>query len=162
VRREHWWNLGEAQAVAVYRAKFLLPLLVLWGTMALPFVIFPDMRRSGAPFVAAVWITLLLPILIRRRRAAIFTPEAFIFRPAIGRISKVPLSAIKRAYLLEPDPGAEYDVPTVRVELLVGGNMDIRLGVRNPEEIARRLNNNGETLGMPPNKPLQPTVEKRG
>jgi len=60
--------------------------------------------------------------------------------------------------LLEPDPGDEYHVPTVCVELLVGGNLDIRLGVKNPEEVARRLNKDDKTLPMPPNTPLEPTA----
>lgn len=161
-RREHWWNLGEAQAVAVYRARVVLPLLVLWGATGLPFMLVGDMRRPESPiFLASVWIGLLLPILIRRRRAAIFTPETFIFRPSLGRPSRLPLNGIKRAYLLEPEPGDEYHVPIVRVELLVGGNLDIRLGVANPEEIARRLNDSGQHgFEMPPNTGKQLTAQE--
>ena len=125
-RREHWWSLGEAEAVAVYRARLMLPLLVLWGATALPFILFADMRQpEAATFLASVWVALLLPILIRRRRAAIFTSDTFMFRPALGRLSRVPLNGIKRAYLLEPEPGDEYHVPSVRLELLIGGNMDV-------------------------------------
>ena len=122
------------------------------------------MKEPQAPaFLASVWFTLLLPILIRRRRAAIFTCDTFIFRPALGGLLKVPLHGIKRAYLLDPEPGDEYHVPTVRIELLVGGNMDIRIGVANPEEIALRLNESAlGTLAMPPNKRLGRTAEKRG
>src|SRR5258705_3934840 len=30
-RRENWWNLGEAQAIAVYRAKVISAVLFLWA-----------------------------------------------------------------------------------------------------------------------------------
>jgi len=62
--------------------------------------------------------------------------------------------------LLDPKPGDEYHVPTVRIELLIGGNMDIRIGVANPEEIARRLNESAlGTLAMPPNTGMQPPAQ---
>ena len=67
-RREHWWNLGEAQAIAVYRAKVISPVLFLWAATGLPFLMFPDMRQPEAlSFIIGVWIAVLVAILILAR-----------------------------------------------------------------------------------------------
>ena len=163
-QREYWWNRGEAQAVAIYRAKVMVPALILTAAIVLPLFVFSDMKQPGAgAFIVGVWFVFMLPVLIRRRRAAIFTSDSFLFRPALGRLIRVPLNGIERASIIEPEPGEEYYVPTVRIELLVGGQMTVRLGVAKPEEITRRLNDSGGrgSLSMPPNKTLQPPSHAR-
>src|SRR5262249_5991979 len=96
--RERWWNAGEAQAIAIYRAKLAIPALVLSLAIVLPILIFPDMRQPGTGvFLLCMWITFMSPLLVRFRRAAIFTPDVFLYRPALGRALKVPLKGIKRA-----------------------------------------------------------------
>jgi len=163
-RREHWWNLGEAQAIAVYRAKVISPVLFLWAATGLPFLMFPDMRQPEAlSFIIGVWIAVLVAILIRRRRAAIFTSDFFLYRPAFGRLLRVPLKGVKRASLVEPVLSEEYYVPRLRIELLVGPEMTIPIAVSDPEAVVRLLNKGaGRGLTPPPNPPLEPTAEKSG
>jgi len=140
-RREYWWNQGETQAVMVYRAKVALPMLVLTAVVLAPFIAFSDMRRPGSgPFIVAMWLLFTVPILIRRRRAAIFTTDLFLYRPVFGRPLKVPLNGIKSAQLLEPEPTAEIYVPKVRIELFVGGELTLPMAVTDPEAVVRRLN----------------------
>src|SRR5262249_24581570 len=102
---------------------------------------FPDMRQPGTGvFLLCMWITFMSPLLVRFRRAAIFTPDVFLYRPALGRALKVPLKGIKRAGLVEPLPTDRTHIPTIRIELLVGGEMTIPIGVSDPEAVVRLLN----------------------
>jgi hypothetical protein len=147
-RREHWWNASEAQAVAVYRARLALPALVITGALILPILVFEDMRRPGTgTFLLVLWIIFMLPLLIRRRRVAILTSDAFLYRPALGRILKVPLNGVKRASLVESSPNEDVHVPKIRIELLVGGEMIIPISVSDPEAVVR-LVNKGAARGL--------------
>ena len=87
-----------------------------------------------------------VPIALRRRRAVIFTHDTFIFRPVFGQPLRVPLAGIKRAYSV-PSRGGEYEVATVCIELIVGGQIEIALDVRKSEEIVRRLQEAGSRHG---------------
>jgi len=140
-KREHWWNIGEAQAIRVYRARVALPMLIATAIVVAPFVMFSDMRGPGAgTFMVVEWIVFTLPILIRRRRAAIFTADSFLYRPVFGRLLIVPLNGMKRARLIEPEPTDDIYVPRVRIELLVGGELVVPIAVSDPEAVVANLN----------------------
>ena len=131
----NWWKDGQAEAVAVYPARLLLPLTLLTAIVLVLYVTLPD-SRSFYWFFLVYWAACALPLLVRRRRAGIFTPEAFLYRPVFGQPLRIPLAAIKRAYFFST---GDRRGGFVRLELLVGGQIDVRLNVSKPGEIIRRL-----------------------
>jgi len=146
LRGEYWWRVGEAQAIAVYRPNITVPLLATTA-LVVTFLTFVDLSQPGAvAFLVSAWILFSFPILIWRRRAIIFTPDFLLFRPVLGTPLKVPLKGVKHAYLSEAEPGKGSDYsPCIRIQLLVGGEMNIPPVGSSPEEIIRRLNGQGGT-----------------
>jgi len=137
-RLQSWWKAGERDAIAVYRARLLVPLMMVTGITILVFLATLPHKQSDMWFFPAIWSAGAIPLLLRRRRAAIFTPDSFLFRPACGAILKVPISGIKRASEADSGAGEEYG-PEVHIELIVGGALDLRLGVLRSEEVITRL-----------------------
>lgn len=56
---------------------------------------------KGIQFFPLFWAVCIIPLLPRRRRAAIFTPDYFILRPAFGAPLRIPIGGIKRVTLLD-------------------------------------------------------------
>jgi hypothetical protein len=131
-----WWTEGEEIAEAVYRAHLAIPITILTAIMLVEFTILPKASKH-LPFFLTLWIVFAMPLAIRHRRAAIFTKDTFIFRPVFGQLLRVPLAGIKRAYWIDRTPG-DRRVPLC-IELLVGGQLEILLGVRNANRVLDRL-----------------------
>ena len=93
---------------------------------------------SGVRFLSSLLEQCAVPIALRRRRAAIFTHDAFIFRPVFGQPLRVPLAGVKRVYSVPLPPG-EYEVPTVCIDFIVGEQIQVGLDVKHSDEIIRRL-----------------------
>jgi hypothetical protein len=143
---QDWWKAGEEDAVTVYRARLLVPLMILTAIVVVGYLVTsPDVdparhEFTGIWFSAVFWCALMIPLFLRRRRAVIFTPNVFLFRPACGAILRVPISGVKRASPIQYGANEEYPIPTVHIELLVGGSVDVRLGGLPADEIIKRLN----------------------
>jgi len=152
-------TVSAANVIAVYRRGVAVPLLVVTGVVLLVFVAIGNGEPGVGVFVVAAWIMFVTPILIWRRAAAIFTSDSLLVRPCLGRTLRTPLKGVKRAYF---HPGStDEDGPTVRVELLIGG--EINITVPEMEAVVHLLNKAaGKGLDAAQNKPLQPTAEKRG
>lgn len=131
-----WWVEGEDGAEAVFRARLATPIAILTAIVFVEFAALSG-ASSQLPFFLTFWIACAVPLAIRRRRAAIFTRDTFIFRPVFGQLLRVPLAGIKRAYWIDRSPG-ERAVPLC-IEFFVGGQLEIQLHVRNAEEVLRRL-----------------------
>ena len=133
---QSWWEDGQDGAVAVYPARLLLPLVVLTAIVVFCYVItLPDSTQDYWFFLVS-WVVGALPLFVRRRRAAIFTHDTFLYRPVFGQPLRIPLAGIKRAYFFST---GDRRGGFVRLELLVGGQLDVRLNVSKPGEIIRRL-----------------------
>lgn len=131
-----WWTEGEDGAEVVFRARLALPISLVTAILFVEFATLSG-ESSELPVFLILWIVFVIPLMIRRRRAAIFTKDTFIFRPVFGQILRVPFAGIKRAYWIDRSPG-DRRVPLC-VELLVGGPLEILLHVRRSEEVLRRL-----------------------
>jgi len=132
-----WWTAGEEGAEAVFRARLALPIIVLTMIVLGCYLTIPD--SSNNPLFSLIyWTVCAVPFAVRRRRAAIFTKESFIHRPVFGQIVRVPLAGIKRAYWIERPPEEYVNVPLC-IELVVGGPIEIYLGVAKAGEVLRRL-----------------------
>jgi hypothetical protein len=97
-------------------------------------------RAEGIALIGSTWTVILLCLLVRRRRAAIFTPDSFLYRPVFGRLLKVPLKGIKSASMEEPEPSDEIQAPVIKIELLVGPAVKIPIAVSNPKAVVELLN----------------------
>ena len=106
--------------------------------VAILYVITRPHQSADLPFFLALWGLLALAVAIRYRRAVILTPISLLYRPPWGQTLEVPIAGIKRFSLVEPE--GEYEVPALRIELLVGGTTDIPLDVRKSEKIVDALN----------------------
>jgi len=148
----NWWRAGEEDAIIIYRARLLVPLALLSTVVALAYLVILPPNRTAIWFFATFWSIGAIPLFIRRRRAVIFTPDVFVSRPALGSILRVPICGIKRARSVEPSPGEESPIPVVRIELIVGGSLDIQLGVPRSGEIIMRLNESDEASARPQNR----------
>ena len=142
ISRRHQREIDGEPVLAVFRSGILGPLAGLTGIVMLLTLIVADDEslRTRGVFAAVAWTVGMLPILIYRRAAAIFTPDYCLIRPVLGRAVKLPLRGVKRAYV------TEGDAPSLRVELLVGGEMD--LNTPDPEAVAYLLNK-GAGKGLP-------------
>src|SRR5690348_930883 len=136
---QNWWKAGEEDAITVYRARLLVPVMALTGITVLVYFTTLPHEQSDIWFFPVFWSAGAIPLLLRRRRAAIFTPDVFLFRPACGAILKVPMNEIKRASPVEYSTTEEYSIPAVHIELIVGGALDVRLGVLRSDEVIRHL-----------------------
>jgi hypothetical protein len=125
--------------VSEYRPGWVLPLTIVSAPIVLVYITTGPHRPGDARFFLLFWAVLILPVLIRRRRAVILTPTALRYRPAWGRDLEVPFSGIKHVSLIEPEQGEEFAVQTLRIDLLVSGQLYVPLDVRNSEEIAERV-----------------------
>lgn len=138
-RLYNWWKTGEERAISVYRARFLVPLILLTAIEALAYLVTLPHTLKDIWLFPLTWAVCVIPLLLRRRRAAIFTPDTFMLRPAFGAPLRIPIGGIKRVTLLDTAASEEYPIPTAHIELIVGGSLDVRLGVSNPTEIIQRL-----------------------
>ena len=130
-------TVEEGNAVAVYRPGLILPLAILTLITILLWTTVPRFFQEYA-FLLVSWSVCAVPIALRRRRAAIFTQDAFIFRPIFGQPLKVPFAGIKRVQWV-PQTSDEYPVPTVCIEFIVGGQIQVALDVKGSDEVIRRL-----------------------
>jgi hypothetical protein len=133
---QHWWKDGQDGAVAVYPARLLLPLAILTGIVVVCYFTTLPHSRQDYWFFPTYWAACAVPLLVRRRRAAIFTHDTFLYRPVFGHPLGIPLAGIKRAYFFSK---GDREGGFVRLELLVGGQLDVRLNVSKPGEIIQRL-----------------------
>jgi hypothetical protein len=131
-----WWQEGEAGAVAVYPARLLLPFAVLTGCVVLGYVTTAPHSLHDLWFFPTYLAAIMIPLLVRRRRAAIFTSDTFLMRPVWGSLLRVPLAGIKSASFY--DSGYEMG-GFLRLELLVGGTFDLRFNVGRRGEVLKRL-----------------------
>ena len=135
----HWWTYGEEDAVAVYRARLMGPLVLLTvvvGAVYLSTFLHP----KGADLVLVIfWTVGAILIGLRRRRAAIFTVDTFIYRPVFGEPLRIPFGAMRSAMAVDWGSHEEYPIPTIRIEFIVGGSVDIPLGVAKAGEVVRRI-----------------------
>ena len=133
----NWWNAGEEHAIAVCRPGLVFPLAVATILLAVVYITTRPHGSSDEWIFFGLWILLTIPVALRRRGAVILTPDSLLHRPIWGPILTVPISGIKRFCLVEPE--AEYEVPALRIELLVGGTTYIPLDVRRSESIISAL-----------------------
>ena len=77
---------------------------------------------------------------------AIFTPSLFIYRPVFGKILRIPFSGIRRATPVEWGSWEEYPRPTVHIELVVGGSLDVPLAVSGSDQVITRI---ADAVGCP-------------
>src|SRR5262245_61574858 len=109
--------------VAVFRRGVVVYLLTASIVVGLITISVEADNPSVGLFSIALWILFAIPALIWRRGAAIFTSDALWVRPCLGSAQKIPLKGVKRAYI---HPGlTNEDGPTLRVVLLVGGEITI-------------------------------------
>lgn len=134
-----WWKTGEADAIAVYRATVIGPLISLTAIIGIVWLATRPDSKGSVAVLLALWILGAAGIALRRRRAAILTPDAFLYRPAFGSLLSFPLNGIKRASAYEWPPTEEFAIPTVRIDLLVGGSVYMRLPVSKSAEVIRRI-----------------------
>jgi hypothetical protein len=135
----NWWNAGEEGAILVYRARLLVPMVVLSAIIVFVYLVTIPHYHSTTWFFPLFWFACAIPVLLRRRRAVIFTPDVFLVRPAWGAILRIPISGIKRVNPVKYSPAEEYPIPAVHIELIVGGAVDVRLGVARPNDVISRL-----------------------
>jgi len=128
-----WWTAGEDGAVAVYRAHLMEPLLCIAAVCVATYWLLPD-TSGHVWFFVCDWILFAVPLTIRHRRAAIFTPEEFIFRPVFGALLRVPLAGVKGAEWYECRRRIR-----LRLDLLVGGRIERPFHVRSLDQIVKRL-----------------------
>jgi hypothetical protein len=130
-------TVEEEHAIAVYRPGLILPLAILTFVTVLSWITISGSIQDYT-FFLIFWSVFAVPIALRRRSAAIFTQDAFIFRPIFGQPLKVHFAGIKRVQLV-PETGDEYPVPTVCIEFIVGGQILVGLNVKGSDEVIRRL-----------------------
>jgi hypothetical protein len=135
----NWWNAGEEGAITVYRARLLVPMVILSALIVFAYLVTAPHYHSDTWFFAVFWSARGIPLLLRRRRAVIFTPDVLLVRPAFGAILRIPISGTKGVSPVEYSPAEEYPIPAVHIEFIVGGAVDLRLGVARPNEVIRRL-----------------------
>jgi hypothetical protein len=144
----NWWRAGEEDAVAIYRARIALPLgmltLIVGGVIGSAY---SASRLRPVPVLMAMWVMGAVVLTVRRRRAAIFTADSFLSRPVFGEPVRFPIGGIRRVSRVEPDPGDKIPVPTIRIELIVGGALDIPISISHPDQVISRL---GELVGAQP------------
>jgi hypothetical protein len=134
-----WWTEGEDSAVAVYRAHLMIPLIILTAIVLTEYTMFSGSgARKHLSFFFGCWTVCAAGLTIRRRRAAIFTKDTFIFRPVFGQLLRVPLAGIKRAYWIDWRPDKRHRI-LLCVEFLVGGQVEIQMKVRKSGEVLSRL-----------------------
>lgn|SRR5262249_28927991 len=129
-------NVDSSPVIAVYRRGGVVPLLAATAVVALLLISVGVDSPGVAPFALVVWILFGISVLTWRRQAAIFTSDSLWVRPCLGHTLKIPLKGVKRAYI---HPGLTHeDGPTVRVELLIGG--EITIAVPDMEAVVHLLN----------------------
>jgi hypothetical protein len=134
-----WWAFGEVDAVAVYRARVIAPLILVTIIVgSVYFATLPHAKQSGWVFLV-FWTVGAIVIGFRRRRAAIFSQDVFLYRPAFGKPLRIPISGIRCATPVDWGSHEAYPVPTVRIELIVGGSVDVPLGVSKAADCIRRI-----------------------
>jgi hypothetical protein len=122
---------------SVYRPGIILPLTIVSAIVGIVYIVTGSHRPGDAWFFLLFWAGLSLPMMIRRRRAIILTSTTLCYRPAWGKLLEVPLNGIKRVSLIEPEQ--EGEVRTLRLELLVSGELYFPLDVRSSDEIVERV-----------------------
>ena len=135
-RLQNWWKEGQDGAVAIYPARLLLPVAFITIMVSVGLVASFQDSPELSWYFPATWVVSIVPVLLRRRRAAIFTHDTFLYRPVFGHPLRIPLSGIKRAYFVDKN---DRRGGFVRLEVFVGGQLDVRLNVSKPGEVIRRL-----------------------
>jgi hypothetical protein len=120
ISQRHARKIDGEPVLVVFRSGTALPLVVLTGIVFLIVISIGADSPGIARFALAAWIVGSVPILISRRRAAIFTTESFILRPVFGRPQKIPLKGIKRAWIQPSHTGEDV---RLCIQLLVGGEL---------------------------------------
>ena len=121
ISRRHARKIDGEPVLVEFRPGTALPLVVLTGIVFLIVISIGVDSPGIVQFALAAWIVGTVPILVSRRRTAIFTTDSFILRPAFGRPRKIPLKGIKHA-CIQPSQTGE-DVPRLCIQLLVGGEL---------------------------------------
>jgi hypothetical protein len=83
-----WWTEGEDGAVAVYRARLMIPLIILTALVLTQYASFSGSgAREHLSFFFGCWIVCAAGLLIRHKRAAIFTKDTFILDRCLDNCS---------------------------------------------------------------------------
>ena len=138
-RLRSWWKDGQDGAVAVYPARLMLPLILLTAIVLVLYVTLPDSRASSW-LLPAYWVACAIPLLVRRRRAGrSLRLTRFFTDPSLDNCRGFHLqeSDVRISYF--QGLGTGYNGPTLRLEFIVGGQIDVLLRVSKTEEIIRRL-----------------------
>jgi hypothetical protein len=145
IARRHPKQIDGEPVLAVFRPGLALPFVILTGIVVLFVIVIGIGEPHIGGFALAAWIVGAVPILLSRRTAYVVTSDSFMVRRFMGRTMKIPLRGIKRACIR---PGqTNEDGPRLRVQLLVGGEMD--LNVPDMEAIVYLLNK-GAGRGLEP------------
>jgi hypothetical protein len=122
-----WLHDGELNVITRYRRPWTA--LVIWSmAVALSPVLFVGSRSERLIVGAMVMLLVGVGVLSWKRRIAILTPTAILFRPMFGTPLRLPLNGIKRVSRSEKPSGEGGWIEFCRLEFLVGGFLDIPWG----------------------------------
>jgi hypothetical protein len=122
----HVKEIDGEPVITVFRLGIGIPLAMLTGIVLVLWITIGPLHPL---FALIAWVAGLLPILISRRAAAIFTTNSLLVIQPLGRRLKFPLRDVKSALI---------DAAGLRVEFVVG--KAITLSVPDPHAVAYLLN----------------------
>jgi hypothetical protein len=132
-----WWSEGEDGAVHVYPKGYGTFLFMLAGVGGM--LLIPALRD---PRLAPLYVIALLRSLVEGRRAIIFTPEHFIYRPPMARARRVPLREIVTVTEANVATSIDLKVTIVRgvqLDMKDGMTIKVPLDFSGRDEILQRL-----------------------